>query len=457
MPTVDRQRLVDLIAAESAHYVDAHPASAAVSARADHLLGRVPMTWMNKWAGGFPLAFSHAHGATITDLDGHTYVDFALGDTGAMAGHSTAPTVAAVRRRLEEFGGITTMLTTEDAEWVGAELARRFSVDAWSFTLSATDANRFACRLARMVTGRPKVLVFNYSYHGSVDETFVTLDANGHPRSRPGNVGPAVDPTTTTVVVEFNDATSVAAALAGGDVALVLCEPALTNIGIVLPEPGFLDAVRAACDATGTLLLIDETHTFSLGEGGATMAWGLRPDVVTIGKAIGGGIPCGAYGVTSAVAQRIADAASTGADIVDVGGVGGTLSGNALSLAAMRATLGEVLVPAAFARMEALATRFVAGVQAGFEATGAPFSVVQLGCRAEYRFTSPAPRSGGAAARAEDDQLNTYFHLFLANRGVLITPFHNMALMCPDTTAADVDRHTEVFTDALAALFGDVR
>jgi glutamate-1-semialdehyde 2,1-aminomutase len=187
------------------------------------------------------------------------------------------------------------------------------------------------------------------------------------------------------------------------------------------------------------------------------MAWGLRPDVVTIGKAIGGGIPCGAYGVTSAVAQRIADAASTGADIVDVGGVGGTLSGNALSLAAMRATLGEVLVPAAFARMEALATRFVAGVQAGFEATGAPFSVVQLGCRAEYRFTSPAPRSGGAAARAEDDQLNTYFHLFLANRGVLITPFHNMALMCPDTTAADVDRHTEVFTDALAALFGDVR
>ena len=454
MPTVDRQRLADLIAAESARYVATHPASAAVSASADHLLGRVPMTWMNKWAGGFPLAFSHAQGATITDLDGHTYVDFALGDTGAMAGHSPAPTVAAVRRRLEEFGGITTMLTTEDAEWVGAELARRFTVDAWSFTLSATDANRFACRLARMVTGRPKVLVFNYSYHGSVDETFVTLDADGRPRSRPGNVGPAVDPTTTTVVVEFNDVEAVHEALRSGEVALVLCEPALTNIGIVLPDPGFLDAVRAACDATETLLLIDETHTFSLGEGGATMAWGLRPDIVTIGKAIGGGIPCGAYGVTSALAQRIADAAATGADIVDVGGVGGTLSGNALSLAAMRATLGEVLVPAAFERMEALATRFVAGVNDAFAATGAPFSVVQLGCRAEYRFMAPAPRSGGAAARAEDDDLNTYFHLFLANRGVLITPFHNMALMCPDTTSADVDRHTAVFTEALTTLFG---
>ena len=453
MRTVDRDRLRALIDRESALYVETHPGSQQISLRADHLLGRVPMTWMNKWAGGFPIALATAHGCTITDVDGNRYVDFALGDTGAMAGHTPAATIAAVRERLEVSGGITTMLTTDKAEFVAANLTKRFSATQWSFTLSATDANRFSCRLARQVTGRPKVLVFNYSYHGSVDETFVALDNQGKPRSRPGNVGPAVDPTTTTKVVEFNDGEGLRAALAPQDVAVVLLEPALTNIGIVLPTPEFLHTVQEACAATGTLLLVDETHTFSLGYGGAVQYYDLKPDLVVIGKAIGGGIPCGAYGVTQELAMRIAEIAASGADIVDVGGVGGTLAGYALSLDAMAATLGEVLTEAAFEKMIGLATTFTEAVEAAFVHFDAPFSVTQLGARAEYRFTRPSPTSGGEAHRAEDEELDTYFHLYLANRGILITPFHNMALMCPDTTEHDVDCHTEVFTQALAELF----
>ena len=298
------------------------------------------MTWMAKWVGGHPVYAASAHGARIEDVDGNVYVDFSLGDTAAMAGHSPPATVAAVQRRLGEQGGATLMLPTEDAAWVGEELTRRFGVARWSFALTATDANRWALRLCREVTQRPYVLVFNYCYHGSVDETFVTLDG-ARPRSREGNVGPAVDPTQTTRVCEFNDLGAVERLLDDGQVACVLAEPALTNIGIVLPEPGFHDGLRAACERTGTLLIIDETHTISAGPGGCTAAWGLSPDVVTIGKAIAGGIPIGAYGLSAELAARIE--ALDAADLVDVGGVGGTLAGNALSLAAARATLGEVL------------------------------------------------------------------------------------------------------------------
>ena len=445
---MDRTRVTDLLARERRAFAAAHPRSAAAHAAASgHLFGGVPMTWMNKAAGGFPLYLDRARGARVTDLDGVEYVDFALGDTGAMAGHSPPATVAAVRRRIEELGGITAMMPTEDAAWVGTELARRFGVPLWSFTLTATDANRWALRLARQVTGRPKVLVFSYSYHGAVDESFVVVGADDRLAARPGLVGPPVDPALTSRVCEFNDAAALEAELAHGDVAAVLMEPALTNIGIVLPEPGYLDAVRELTRAHGTLLINDETHTFSAGPGGCTRAWGLDPDVVTIGKAIAGGIPAGAYGLSSEVAERVE--AVEGIDLVDVGGVGGTLAGNALSLAAARATLGHVLTDAAFARMAEQAARFTAGVAAAIEGAGLPWSVVQLGARAEYRFASPAPRDGGTSAAAGDPELEDLLHVYLANRGVLITPFHNMALMCPETTAADVDRHTELFSAAL--------
>jgi glutamate-1-semialdehyde 2,1-aminomutase len=454
MVTLDRTRLASLLEAEQAAYTEHHPRSRALFEGAGNLFGRVPMTWMNMWSGGFPLYLDHARGNRVTDVDGHTYVDFALGDTGAMAGHSPAPTVAAVTRRMGELGGITTMLPTEDAQWVGAELTRRFGMPQWSFTLSATDANRWAIRLARLATGRPKVLVFAYCYHGSVDEAFALPGPDGKAESRPGNVAPPVDLDLTTRAATWNDLAGVEEALSHGDVAAILTEPALTNIGIVLPEPGFMEGLRELATRYGALLMIDETHTFSAGAGGATRAWGLQPDIFVIGKSIGGGIPSGAYGITEEVAAAITRHTEAGeADIVDVGGVGGTLAGNALSTAAMRATLGEVLTEDAFAHMTTLATAFTEGVQATLDELDVPWSISQLGARAEYRFARPAPTTGEASAAAADEQLDAYMHLAMVNRGILMTPFHNMALMCPETSRDDVDRHTQVFREVVGALF----
>ncbi len=451
MTDIGRGRLRELLAAERARFAERHPRSAAAHADGQAaLFGGVPMTWMNKAAGHFPLYLAGARGARVTDVDGREYVDFALGDTGAMAGHSAGPVVAAVRRRIEEQGGLTTMMPTENAAWVAAELGRRFGPARWSFTLTATDANRWAIRLARHVTGRPKILVFAWCYHGSVDETFALPGPGGDAIARPGNIGAPVALAQTTRVVEFNAVDALAGALAHGDVAAVLMEPAMTNIGIVLPEPGYLDAVRRLTREHGTLLINDETHTFSAGPGGATAAWGLEPDIVTIGKSIAGGIPMGAYGLDAALAERIE--ALTDIDLIDTGGVGGTLAGNPLSVDAARATLEHVLTAEAFTGMSALAQRFTAGVQATIDATGVPWSISRLGARAEYRFVAPAPRTGTASQDAGDTELEDFLHVHMANRGVLITPFHNMALICPATTEADVDRHTELFAEAVAAL-----
>lgn len=452
---VDRTRLQGLVDRERELHVQRHPHCQAAYLAADHLFGRVPMTWMSKWSGSFPMYLQSARGSEITCIDGHTHIDFALGDTGAMSGHSPAATAAAVNQRVSELGGVTTMLPTTQAEEVAAELTRRFGLPLWSFTLSATDSNRWAIRLARLVTGRPKILVFAYCYHGSVDETFAVPGPDGVAVSRPGNVAPPVPLHETTRVVEFNDLDALARELANGDVAAVLTEPALTNIGIVAPEPGFLDGVRQLCDETGTLLMIDETHTISVGPGGATKSWGLRPDIFIIGKSIGGGIPSGAYGITQDIAQRVTQLAQSGeADIVDVGGVGGTLAGNALSTAAMHATLTQVLTDEVFARMIALCEDYSAGVRAAIAEANLPWSLVQLGARAEYRFISPAPQSGSESAAAADDLLDEFAHLYLSNRGILITPFHNMALMGPDTSTEQVARHTQVFSQMCAELVG---
>ncbi|WP_367318951.1 transaminase [Streptomyces sp. HUAS ZL42] len=447
---MDRARLRHLLARESAEAERRNPRSKEAYEQGGHLFGRVPMTWMNKTAGAFPRYLAAARGARVSDIDGHEYIDFCLGDTGAMAGHSPAAVATAVQRRFAELGGATAMLPTEDAEWVGAELTRRFGAARWSFSLTATDANRWAIRLARAVTGRPKILVNSYCYHGSVDESLIVVGPDGRAQARPGNVGAPCDITLTSRVAEFNDLEQLERELAHADVAAVLMEPALTNIGIVLPEPGYLSGVRELTRTYGTLLINDETHTFSAGPGGCTAAWGLQPDVVTVGKAIGGGIPAGAYGMSEGLAEQLL--ARTDLDLVDMGGVGGTLAGNALSVAAMRATLEHVLTDEAFARMDTLSERFEAGVYAGIETHALPWSVSRLGARTEYRFTAPAPRTGTESAAAGDVELEDFLHLYLANRGILLTPFHNMALMCPDTTEQDVDTHTEVFTAALAEL-----
>jgi glutamate-1-semialdehyde 2,1-aminomutase len=448
---IDRQHLKSLLEQERTRYAETHPRGAEAYARAQrNLFGGVPMTWMNKAAGGFPLYLSGARGSRVTDIDGHEYIDFALGDTGAMAGHSPEPVLAAIRSRVEQHGGLTAMMPTDNAAWVGGELEWRFGVPRWSFTLTASDANRWAIRLARQVTGRPKILVFAWCYHGSVDESFALPGPDGASKSRPGNVGPPVPLAQTTRVAEYNDLDGLAQALAHDDVATVLMEPALTNIGIVLPQPGYLEGVRELTRTHGALLINDETHTFSAGIGGATRAWGLAPDVVTIGKAIAGGIPVGAYGLDAGLADRI-DALDD-IDLIDTGGVGGTLAGNALSIDATRATLEYVLTEAGFESMIERASRYTAGVRDVIDRSGVEWSVAQLGARAEYRFARPAPTTGSASAAAGDAELEDYLHLHMANRGVLITPFHNMALMSPATTDADVDRHTELFAEAVRAL-----
>jgi glutamate-1-semialdehyde 2,1-aminomutase len=417
-----------------------------------NLFGRVPMTWMNKNAGGFPLYVSKARGARVEDIDDHVLIDFCLGDTGAMAGHSPEPTVQAVAERISTQGGVTTMMPTVDADWVGGELARRFGLPFWSFALTATDANRWAIRLARAITERPKILFHSYCYHGSVDESLIVVGTDGKPASREGNVGAPYDVTMTSRVVEYNDLEGLEHELAHRDVAAMLMEPALTNMGIVLPQDGYLTGVRSLTKKYGTLLINDETHTFSAGPGGCTRAWKLEPDMVTIGKAIAGGIPIGAYGLSDEVAKLIAKRIDI--DLVDVGGVGGTLAGNALSIAAARATLEHVLTDAAFERMIGLSGRFTAGVHHVIDMHELPWSVSQLGARTEYRFASPPPSNGTGSHAASDGELEDYLHVYLANRGILMTPFHNMALMSPATTESDVDRHHEIFSAAVAELVG---
>ena len=448
MPSIDRDRLQFLMQSEQKKFIDERPKSRALFERArKSLFGGVPMNWMTKWAGAFPPFVREAHGAELFDVDGHRYVDLCLGDTGAMTGHSPSATVSAVQQQLAR--GITLMLPSEDAVWVGEELQKRFRLAYWQFALSATDANRFAIRLARQITGRGKILVYNWCYHGSVDETFITLE-DGVSKPRRGNVGPPVDPSITTKIVEFNDIDALAQALQPGDVACVLAEPAMTNVGIVHPDPGYHEQLRELTRKSGTLLIIDETHTICAGPGGYTRAENLDPDFLVFGKPIGGGVPGATYGFTQAVADAIA--ARQNLEDCDVGGIGGTLAGNALSLAAMHATLEKVLTQQAFDRMIPLAERWTAGVEQAIAEFDVPWHVSRLGCRAEYLFSRDRPRNGSQAHDAMDFELERFMHLFAMNRGILLTPFHNMALMSPATQQEDIDRHTKVFREALKAL-----
>ena len=447
----DRNKLASLFAAEVERFQSAHPQSKSKhQAALGPMMSGVPMSWMAKWPGGFPIYVEHAKGSRFTDVDGIEYVDFCLGDTGAMVGHSPDASVQAIAKQLSQ--GITLMLPTEDATVAAQTLADRFGVPKWQFTLTATDANRHILRYARHVTGRQKIVVHDYCYHGTVDETFANLDDNGNTVSRQNNIGPQVDPAHTTIVVPFNDLDAAEAAFATGDVAAMLIEPAMTNIGIVLPQPGYLEGLRVLTQKYGVILIHDETHTLSEGAGGMTARRNLHPDAVVLGKTIGAGIPAGAFGMSEVLTKRVTD--SLHLEHIDVGGVGGTLAGNALSMAAVAATLTKVLTPEAFVSMEALCDVWTADVQAIIDEFDAPWQVSQLGCRAEYSFRSAAPLTGREAADADHFELQQYLHLHALNRGILMTPFHNMALMSPAHTAEDVARHTEHFREAVASLFG---
>ena len=446
---INRTRLAQLRIKEDARFLSLHPKSGELFEQGKASMpGGVPMSWMAKWPGAYPVFVESAKGARFADVDGNTYIDFCLGDTGSMTGHSPDATVAAI---CEQVGkGITSMLPTQDAAIVSGELARRFGLPLWQFTVSATDANRHVIRYSRMITGRSKIVVIDRCYHGSVDESFATLDTAGKTVAREGNIGAPIALDQTTRVVEFNDIAGMEKALAHGDVASILMEPAMTNVGIVLPQVGYLEAVQILAKKYGTILIIDETHTISVGPGGMTTDRGLKPDFLTIGKAIGGGIPTGTFGMTQKMADDIARLVEL--EIIDTGGIGGTLAGSAFSLAAMRATLSDVLTQKNFDHMINLGTRWSDGVDSAIDEFDLPWTVNRLGARGEYMFAKLAPVTGAEANNAGDFELEQYIHLRMLNDGFLITPFHNMALMCPDTTAADVDAHTKAFRTMCAEL-----
>lgn len=449
MTQIHRERLESLLKRETQKFFDEHPKSFSLYQRAQKSLhGGVPMLWMVRWAGGFPVFVKEAKGAHFRDVDGRDYIDFCLGDTGAMTGHAPQAAVEAMTRQAQR--GITMMLPTEDAVWVGEELQRRFGLPYWQFTLTATDANRFAIRMARYLTGRPYVLVFNYCYHGSVDETFITLNEDGEAGPRPGHLGEGVNPVETTRVIEFNDPAALEMALYDGQVACVLAEPVMTNIGIIHPDPGYHETLRKLTKKYGTLLIIDETHTICTGPGGYTRAYNLQPDFLTLGKPLASGLPAAVYGFSNEIAEGFWK--NLKLDESDVGGIGGTLAGNALSLAVMKATLQEVLTENMYERAMPLADKFEEGVLGVIRRYSLPWIVKRLGIRVEYWFCETPPRNGGEANAAVDSELDRYMHLYAMNRGILMTPFHNMALIAPDTTIADVDHHTKVFEEAVKEL-----
>ena len=445
--TTDTSDVIDrLIEREQNRFAQARPRSAAAwEAGKRHYLYGGPSHWMRRWAGGFPVYVDRARGAHVVDVDGHDYVDFCLGDTGGMCGHAPEAVTRAVIRQLEN--GTTMMLPTEDAQWVGEELSRRFGLPYWTLTTSATDANRGAIRIARMITGRPKVLVFSGCYHGGVEEAHVEI--------RDGKVGMrnmihpnGVDHSAVSVVVEFNDVAALERALAPGDVACVLAEPLMTNFGMIPVAEGFHAALRDITRRTGTLLIIDETHTISCGPGGYTALHGLEPDMLVAGKAIAGGIPAGIFGVSQAVAERLwAIVPYVNPKVRQSAhlGIGGTLAGNALTVATMRAVLGEILVPANYDRMIANASRLADGAREVIARNHLPWHVTQVGARAEIMFTPTSPRNGAEVIATRRGDLETLLHAFYMNEGILVTPFHTMFLMCPATVTADVDRHTAAF------------
>ncbi len=438
---VSRARIAAFRAREAETYLRTRPRSHQhMAGGAEGFLAGVPMHWMRDWPMPFPFVVESAKGATIADIDGNALADFCLGDTGSMFGHSPAPVARAIRRQARK--GLTYMLPSENALVVGRLLTERFGLPLWQIATTATDANRFALRVARAVTGRDRILVFNGCYHGAVDETMVRLK-KGRPINRPGLAGEFRDLTKRTRIIEFNDIPALEAALAHGDVASVIAEPVMTNSCMVLPDPGFHAALRAATRRHGTLLLIDETHTISTGPGGYTRANGLEPDLFVLGKPVAGGVPASVWGMTAETAQRWAAYQETR----DPGysGMGTTLSANPLQFAAMRATLEEVMTEQAYARMDRLAARLENGLSASIARHRLPWHVARVGARVEF-ICAPGPlRNGTDAENAHAPELEAAIHVGLVNRGCLIAPFHNMMLVSPATTKGQIERLVTAF------------
>lgn len=440
MKGIDRTRIKILTQREEARYIEERPKSRALFEKAkDSLYEGVPMSWMVRWAGPFPIFVEVAEGVHVTDVDGHRYLDMCLGDTGSLFGHLPAALANAAMKLTRR--GLTTMLPTEDSIRVGEELSRRFGLKYWQVYMTASDANRFALRIARQITKRNLILVFDGCYHGNVEDTLVNY-------RRERIMGQPPDISLTTRVIQFNDLEALEVALSQGDVACVICEPAMTDVGIIYPDPGYHEALRERTRRYGTLLIIDETHTICGGPAGLTGEWNLAPDILTLGKSIAGGIPAAVMGLSSDVAERFSVGHRREWDM----GLGGTLSGNPLALAAIRVVLEQVMTRAAYDHMIPLAERLTTDIDEVIRNAGLPWYVARLGCRVEYRYLPTPPKNGAEAVAAYDSEVDELVHLFFTNRGILITPFHNMLLVAPDTTAEDIELHNRVFSEFVEEL-----
>jgi glutamate-1-semialdehyde 2,1-aminomutase len=445
---ITSDRIASFKTAQDGIYAKARPTTkAALASVRPAFLSGVPMHWMLDWPMPFPMLVDKANGAEIRDIDGNELDDFCLGDTGSMFGHSPAPVAKAIRKQAKR--GLTYMLPTEDALAVGELLTEIFGPFRWQIATTASDANRFALRVARAITGRAKTLVFNGCYHGAVDETFVKLK-DGKTVMKPGLAGQAADLTQTSVVAEFNDAASLEKLLAKNDIACVIMEPVLTNSCMVLPEPGFLDTVRKLTRDTGTLLLIDETHTVSTGRGGYTRTHNLDPDIFVLGKPVAGGVPASVWGLSQHVADRFAIYNSTREP--GYSGIGTTLSANPMQFAAMRACLSQVMTKDNYDHMEELAARLQKGLSDVIEKRKLPWHAVRVGARVEF-ICAPGPlKTGAEAYAAHRPELEAAIHVGLLNRGSLIAPFHNMMLISPATRKRQVDRLIDNFAEVTKAL-----
>ncbi len=461
MAQITLERVKELVQREQERYEAEHPKSKKLFEEAKkNLVGGVPMSWMRIWVGGFPIFVEKAEGVHITDVDGHTYLDLCLGDTGGLCGHAHPKIVEAIYEQIKTRG-TTTMLPTEDCIWVGQELERRFKLPCWQVLMTASDANRMALKVAREYTGRRLILAFNGTYHGSVDET-LCVNIMGHLINVPGLMGPIVpDPSVMTRMIEFNDVDALEKALAPRDIACVITEPVMTNVGIIKPEPGFHEALRELTRKHGTLLLIDETHSMCAGPRGVTGEMDLDPDIFVVGKFIAGGYPAAALGFS----REISDWMAARRPWHVFFGFGGTLSGNATAVAAMRAALEHVLNEENFARMIALAERMEDGLAAIIKEYGLDWYVARIGCRVEFRFLPKPPKNGSEALFAEvpynavdpineglTGPLEALIHLYCANRGILLTPVHEMALVGPTTTEEEVDKYVNTIRDLVKEL-----
>ncbi len=432
---------------EIARFIAANPKSKAHAKSAQGWFQGVPFHWMLDWSSPFPIVAQEASGATLTSIDGQVFDDFCLGDTASMFGHSPAPLAKAIKAQAGQ--GLSYMLPTAKGAELGSMLADLFGLPQWQVTTTASEANRAVIRWCRGITGRDKILIFNGCYHGAVDDVFVDL-RDGRTVNRPSLIGQVQDLLPTTVAIEFNDVDALASALRGGDIACVLAEPLMTNIGMVRDAPGFLTELRRLCDETSTILVFDETHTISSGYGGHSNMHGPKPDILVVGKSIGGGVPCAVYGFTEAIAKRMA--ALNASRPAGHSGIGTTLSANAMAITAMHAMLGQVITRDAYAHMLSMADRLVAQLNGVIITHSLDWHVSHVGARVELVCSAIPPRNGSEARAVMDHALESTIHLYLANRGILLAPFHNMMLVSPVTQVAQVDRLAAELNSALTEL-----